>query len=179
MHDQDTLSGVELRPATTADIPALSALGCASFIAKFGYLYDAEDLRTFLSQTHSEAAVARELANPRRLYRLAEQDGKLVGYCKLGLECSFPQHARGRRVLELKQLYTAPAATGKGIGAALMDWALAELAQRGADEVQLSVWSGNRGAHRFYGRYGFEKVADVTFPVGKQIDEEFLMARRI
>ena len=179
MHDEATVSDIVLRPATQADVPALSDLGCASFIAKFGYLYNSDDLRSFLSQTHSESAVSAEIANPKRRYRLAEQDGKLLGYCKLGLECGFPQHRRGRRVLELKQLYTDPAATGKGIGAALMDWAMAEMAELGADEVQLSVWSGNRGAQRFYKRYGFEKVADVTFAVGQQIDEEFLMAKRL
>ena len=46
-----------------------------------------------------------------------------------------------------------------------------------ADEVQLSVWSGNHGAQRFYARYGFEKIADVTFKVGEQIDDEFLLAK--
>ena len=80
-------------------------------------------------------------------------------------------------MLELKQLYTAPDATGRGIGGALMEWAMAEFAARGADEVQISVWSGNHDAQRFYARYGFEKVADITFRVGEQLDEEFLMAR--
>ena len=45
--------------------------------------------------------------------------------------------------------------------------------------MQLSVWSGNDGAQRFYARHGFAKVADVTFRVGEQIDEEFLFARMI
>ena len=115
--------------------------------------------------------------NPDRLYRLAEQDGKLLAYCKLGLSCSFPQFARGSNVLELKQLYALAEATGMGIGGALMEWAMAEFAARGADEVQISVFSGNLDAQRFYQRYGFEKVADVTFQVGQQLDEEFLFAK--
>ena len=82
-----------------------------------------------------------------------------------------------RQTIELKQLYTDPARTGEGIGAALMDWALAEAATRGADEMQLSVWSGNDGAQRFYARYGFAKVADVHFWVGAQRDDEFLFSR--
>lgn len=166
-----------LRPATPADVPALSRLGIDSFVAKFGHMYRPQDLADFLEEAHSEAAIAAEIANPDRLYRLAERDGKLLGYCKLGLKCGFPDHARGANVLELKQLYTAPDALGGGVGSALMDWAMAEFAARGADEVQLSVWSGNDGAQRFYARYGFEKVADITFRVGEQIDEEFLFAR--
>ncbi|MFM5953915.1 MAG: GNAT family N-acetyltransferase, partial [Novosphingobium sp.] len=31
----------------------------------------------------------------------------------------------------------------------------------------------------FYARYGFAKVADITFRVGEQLDEEFLFARML
>jgi ribosomal protein S18 acetylase RimI-like enzyme len=79
--------------------------------------------------------------------------------------------------VELKQLYTAPEATGRGIGGALMDWAMDQFAAYGADEAQLSVYAENHGAHRFYARYGFEKVADITFKVGDQLDPEFLFAK--
>ena len=168
-----------LRPAAPADIPALSRLAADSFIAKFGVLYRAGDLAAFLAEAMSEEAIAAELANPQRLYRLAEAGRRLAGYCKLGLTCGFPEHARGSRVLELKQLYTDPEVTGQGIGAALIDWAMAECAARGADEVQLSVYCDNTDAQRFYQRRGFAKVADVTFRVGEQLDHEFLFSRML
>ncbi len=171
------MSELILRGATVADIPALSRLAIDSFVAKFGEMYSAEDLAAFLVESYAEAVIAAELANPDRLYRLAERDGRLLAYCKLGLSCSFPQFARGRNVLELKQLYALSEATGMGIGGALMDWAMTEFAARKADEVQISVFSGNLGGQRFYQRYGFEKVADVTFRVGNQIDAEYLFAR--
>jgi ribosomal protein S18 acetylase RimI-like enzyme len=174
MHDQEALI---LRPATKADIPALSRLAIDAFVAKFGPLYSEADLNTFLTESLSEPAIGAELANPDRVYRLAERDGVLLGYCKIGLTCGFPDHARGERVMELKQLYTAPDATGLGIGGKLMDWAMTEFAARGADEVQISVYAYNDGGHRFYRRYGFDKVADITFRVGEQLDEEFLFAQ--
>lgn len=167
------------RPATPADIPALAQLGRESFIDKFGDLYTPADLAAFLDQVHSEDAVAADMADPERLYRLAEEDGALAGYCKLGLGCGWPEYLRGTKAIELKQLYTAPGLTGKGIGAAMMDWVFTEARARGADEIQLSVYSENEGAQRFYARYGFEKVADITFAVGEQIDAEFLFAARI
>ena len=166
-----------LRAATPADVPALSRLAISSFVDAFGYLYSPADLGAFIAEALSEPPIAAELANPARLYRLAEQDGLLVAFCKLGLNCGFPAYARGRHVLELKQLYAASAATGQGIGGALMDWAMGEFAARGADEVQISVYSGNAGAQRFYARYGFAKVADITFKVGEQLDPEFLYAK--
>ena len=168
-----------LRPATAADRPALSELAIRAFVAKFGPLYSEADLNTFLAESLSEPAIAADLANPDRVYRLAERAGELVGYCKISLTCGFPEHARGQRVMELKQLYTAPEATGGGIGGQLMDWAMAEFAARGADEVQISVYAYNDGGHRFYRRYDFDKVADITFRVGEQLDEEFLFARML
>ena len=60
-----------------------------------------------------------------------------------------------------------------------MDWVLADARTEGADEIQLSVFSGNTDAQRFYHRYGFAKVADIHFMVGEQRDEEFLFARMI
>ena len=60
------------------------------------------------------------------------------------------------------------------LGAALMDWAIAEARGSGADALQLSVFSENFGAQRFYHRYGFGKVADIDFWVGNHRDHEFL-----
>ncbi len=173
------MTHLTLRSATPADVPALSALAIESFVAKFGPLYSAEDLATFLAESLEEGPIAAELAKSDRIYRLAEAGGRLVGFCKIGLTCGFPDYARGSTVMELKQLYTASDATGMGIGGQLMDWAMDQFEARGADEVQISVYAGNDGGHRFYERYGFEKVADITFKVGHQYDPEFLFAKML
>lgn len=173
------MNDVKLRPACSDDIPALAALGRDSFVAKFGHMYRPEDLAAFLAETHSESAVAAELADPRRKYRLAEVDGALAGYCKLAIPSTLAEHSDARRPIEIKQLYTDPALTGWGLGGALMEWALDEARGWGADAIQLSVWSGNAGAQRFYARYGFAKVADIDFMVGQQRDEEFLFEARL
>jgi len=179
LDDPGTMTRLTLRPATPADVPALSRLAIDAFNAKFGALYSARDLATFLAESLEEGPMAAELAKPSNLIQLAEADGALVGYCKISLVCGFPGHARGAKVMELKQLYAAAGATGLGIGKALMDWAMDQFAARGADEVQLSVYSENHGAHRFYERYGFGKVADITFKVGQQYDPEYLFARML
>jgi ribosomal protein S18 acetylase RimI-like enzyme len=168
---------MNLRFAAPADAAALADLGARSFVAKFGYMYTPEDLENFLAESHSEAKAAREIADPAMQVLLAEEEGRLLGFCKLVLACGWPDHARGRKVIELKQLYTDPETTGRGIGSALMDRAMEIAREQEADEVQLSVWSGNEGAQKFYARYGFGKVADIYFMVGDQRDDEFLYAR--
>lgn len=167
-----------LRDATLEDASALAALGAVAFCASFAHLYRPDDLTAFLNSSHSPATVAAQIANPEMRVKLAvDDDGNLLGYCKLVMACGWPEHAQADRVIELKQLYTAPHATGRGIGAALMDWALEEAAAFNAGEVQLSVYYDNDGAQRFYARYGFAKVADIYFIVGDQRDDEFLFAK--
>lgn len=170
-------SVMELRLARPADARALADLGARSFEAKFGHLYRPEDLSAFLRESHSEAKVTREIADPQMRVMLATNGERLLGFCKLVMVSGWPEHARGSKAIELKQLYTDPAATGQGIGGGLIDWALDEAHRFSADEIQLSVWSGNHGAQKFYERYGFEKIADIHFMVGRQRDEEFLFAR--
>jgi ribosomal protein S18 acetylase RimI-like enzyme len=168
-----------LRPATPADAPALAALGRDAFVDKFGHLYSPENLAAFLEGSHSEAKVAKELSDPGMAIMLAERGGVMAGMCMLVLDSSLKEHGTALRPLELKQLYTAAGQTGGGIGAALMDWALEFARSHGADEVQLSVWSENEGAHRFYYRYGFRKIADIHFWVGDHCDDEYCFALRL
>ncbi|MDE8651077.1 GNAT family N-acetyltransferase [Novosphingobium album (ex Liu et al. 2023)] len=170
---------IQLRPATPDDAAAVAALGRDAFCAAFAHLYAPHDLASFLQIAHTEANVAREIADPAMCIQLAERDGALLGFCKLAMACGWPDHARGKRAIELKQIYLDPARTGGGVGARLMDWAIGQARGSGADEIQLSVWSGNHGAQRFYARYGFIKMADIEFWVGRQCDAEFLFAALI
>ena len=171
---------IQLRPATPADTAALADLGRRAITAKFAHLYKPEDFAAFLEQAHSEAKVAKELADPGMRIAVLEESGALIAFCKLVLASTFSaEHSDARAPLELKQLYTDPARIGGGLGARLMDWALAEAGQAGADEIQLSVYSENPEAQRFYHRYGFAKIADIEFWVGNHCDPEFLYARKM
>jgi ribosomal protein S18 acetylase RimI-like enzyme len=173
------MTDLSLRPATAADVQVLTRLARNSFVDAFAHLYSEVDLAAFLREAKSEEATAALIADPDGAMQVAERDGEPLAFCKIGYKCGWPDQARGQRVMELKQLYAAASATGTGVGSALMDWAMAALAAAGADEVQLSVYSGNHGAQRFYRRYGFEKVADVTFKVGEQIDDEYLFSKML
>lgn len=165
-----------LRLAIPADAPALADLGRRAFIAKFGHLYSAENLARFLEETHSEATVAAQLADPEMKVAVIEEDGILASFCKIVRKSSLPEKTQASLPMELKQLYTDPDLIGRGAGARLMDWAFAEARAWGADEMQLSVYAHNPDAQRFYRRYGLEKVADIEFWVGDHCDPEFMFA---
>ncbi len=168
-----------LRPATTEDAPALATLGRESFCAAFAHLYRPEDLNAFLEEAYSESVVAAEIADDCHIHRLAADGTRLLGFVKLRAPSGYMEYSDAANPIALGQLYTDPAHTGAGIGAALMDWSMAEARGRGHDAIQLSVWSENFGAQRFYQRYGFSKIADIDFWVGSHRDDEFLYEKRL
>ena len=170
-----------LRDALPDDAPALAELGRASFCAAFEHLYAPADLNAFLGKVYTPAAVAGEIADPAIMHQLAVDagTGALAGFIKLKHPGGYPGHSDAANPITLAQLYTAPRRTGEGIGAALMDWALAQARTLRCDAVQLSVWSENTRAQRFYQRYGFAHIADIDFWVGNHRDDEFLYELRL
>ncbi|MDF8333530.1 GNAT family N-acetyltransferase [Novosphingobium cyanobacteriorum] len=170
-----------LRLATAEDAAPLADLARRALSAKFEHLYRPEDFGLFLAENHSDEETARQIGDPgMRIAVIESADGTLLAFCKLVLESTLPAgHSDARRPLELKQLYTDPARIGGGLGARLMDWALAQAMDHGADEIQLSVYSENPEAQRFYDRHGFTKIADIEFWVGNHCDPEFLFARKM
>ena len=170
---------MDLRPASLEDTEPLATLGRESFCAAFEHLYDPADLGAFLEQAYGEKAVAAEIADSGCIHRLAWDGDRLMGYCKMRRPSPYAQHSDATSPISLGQLYTDPAMTGQGIGAALMDWALEEARAGEHGAIQLSVWSENFGAQRFYQRYGFAKIADIDFWVGNHRDDEFLYELRL
>ena len=172
---------MKLRHATPADAPELAELAGASFVDAFGHLYKPEDLAAFLAEYRTPAKYLEHLADPPTLIEVAEVDGRLAAYCLIvrGHKFDEQDEPRPERPVFLSQLYCAPGMSGHGLGAALIEWAIAEARAWGGDAMQLSVFSENFGAQRFYHRYGFEHVADIDFWVGNQRDHEFLYELRL
>jgi ribosomal protein S18 acetylase RimI-like enzyme len=166
---------VVYRDGTAADLPAVDQLFRTSFADTFGHLYSTEDLATFLAQFTPEAWL-NEYRNGHA-FRLAEIDGALVGFLKLG-PLMLPVKPDGH-ALELRQIYILKEYQGAGIAQSLMGWALDEARRRRAQELYLTVYTDNPRARRVYERYGFEVVGPYAFMVGNQADEDIIMRKRL
>lgn len=163
---------VEFRDGQPGDGSAISALFEASFRATFAYLYAANDLDVFLAGK-TPATFEPELADPRFAFRLAEDNGVLAAYAKLGPN-DLPGDAP-EATLELYHLYVLAPWQGRGIAPSLMDWTMDEARRRGATHLQLSVFVDNYRARRFYERRGFEEVGKYVFMVGNHEDDDRVM----
>lgn len=167
------------RDAEPEDAEALAALARETFVATFGHHYAPEDLAAFCAKIFAPSAQQALIENGEVEIRLAVQGGGLVGYCHIGA-VTLPFDVGSRRALELHRLYVLESVKGAGVAAALMDWALTRLRDRGAQDAYLGVYQENPRALAFYKRFGFEIVGEYLFPaIGPIQDREYIMRKAL
>lgn len=166
-----------IRRAGPDDAATLSRIGRETFTDTFGHMYPAEDLHDFLESSYAVEECARVLANPDyAVWLLEDEQGEAIGHALAG-PCGLPHADVKPGDGELKRLYLLPRAQKGGWGSRLFQTALDWLERDGSRRIWISVWSENFGAQRFYARWGFEKVAEYEFIVGRQRDHEFMFRR--
>ena len=168
---------IAYRDAVAADGPELAQMARRSFTDTFGTLYRQEDLALFLDQAFGSSGLPADLTDPAYRVRVAIEQGRIVGYCKIG-PVTFPGEWP-ETAMELHQLYILSDHHGAGLAPVLMDWALDTMRAQGASEVILSVYVDNHRARRFYERYGFEEIGQYTFMVGSHEDDDRLMRLKL
>jgi ribosomal protein S18 acetylase RimI-like enzyme len=165
-----------VRRATTSDAAEIATLAEMTFTETFGYLYPPEDLASFVASAYTREACLETLADPRvASWLVGPERAAAVGFAVAGY-CKLPVVGLEPTAGELRQLYVLATHQKHRLGTRLFEAALAWLEER-YSPLYIGVWSKNHGAQRFYGRYGFVKVGEYGFRVGKTIDEEFILRR--
>jgi ribosomal protein S18 acetylase RimI-like enzyme len=139
-----------VRLLTAADRAAFRALRARALTddpASFGRTAEEE---VGVERLPMEASL--EAPEPATFLLGAERGGVLVGICGTYQG----QTEKTRHSSEIVSVYVAPEARGLGIGAALIEDALARLARAGIAVAKLSVAEESEAARRLYERLGFE-----------------------
>jgi len=173
------LAFIRLDASSSADALAiLQRVAEATFVHTFGHMYSAEDLSAYLQARLSPQALRAEVADPGNVFYGVYLADVLVGYLKLMPGCT--KHIEGTpeqtaRPCFLERFYLLPDWQGVGLAQVMLAFVL-QVARRhyGADSVHLTVWEENYRAQRFYQQAGFRTVRKVAYPVGQQVDIEFL-----
>ncbi|QEV17731.1 GNAT family N-acetyltransferase [Streptomyces alboniger] len=111
-----------------------------------------------------------------RDHLVAESDGRLVGYVKLG----FPTPLRvNAHVRQIQGFAVAEEARGQGVGRRLMRAAMDEARRRGALRITLRVLGHNTPARKLYETEGFviEGVLPGEFLLNGEYVDDILMGR--
>jgi ribosomal-protein-alanine N-acetyltransferase len=129
---------LRLRQAERRDVDAVAAIEAISF-----------------SDPWSRASFASLLGNPQVLFAVADAAPRpadpraVVGYVVAWFAAD---------EAEIANIAVAPSVRGRGVGAALLDAALAEVTQRGAATVYLEVRESNAAARALYASRDFAVV---------------------
>ncbi|MFF8968170.1 GNAT family N-acetyltransferase [Streptomyces sp. NPDC014995] len=109
---------------------------------------------------------------------VAELDGRVVGYVRLGLPTSLACNAHVRQI---QGLAVADEARGRGVGRTLIRAALDEARRRGARRVTLRVLGHNTPARKLYESEGFvvEGVLPEEFLLGGEYVDDVFMGRSL
>lgn len=167
---------VNIIPVTTDDVETLAALSRETFSETFAHTTTAQDLQLHLETAYARDKLLQELANPESEFYFAVVDGRIEGYVKVnwGQAQSEPMPATHA---EVERLYLRRSAKRKGIGTALMQFAVTRALQQGKTVLWLGVWEHNEPAKAFYAACGFEKFGEHAYPIGNDPQTDWLLAK--
>jgi diamine N-acetyltransferase len=171
-------SPIVTRAARPDDAALLTELGASTFTETFEAANTPENFAAYMAVAFGEDIQRAELEDPDTTVFFAERDGETEGYVMLR-ERKAPASVAADDALEIARLYARRRSVGRGVGAALMQCALAEAAGRGKDAVWLGVWDRNERAIRFYESWGFHRSGTQPFLLGTDLQTDLVMVRRI
>jgi GNAT superfamily N-acetyltransferase len=141
---------------------------------------DAEALRALVlgfrdhlvASAPTEADLARllppALSDPSLEFVLAlSPDGEGLGYAQTRFFATIWSAAGTDAYLE--DIFVVARARGAGLGLALLEFAVARAAERGAGAISLQTNERNASALRLYTRAGFAPSSEAIFPGGREI----------
>lgn len=174
------MNDVVIRTPTAADATALGVVGRQTFIDTFvdgfGIPYPADDLAAFLDASFSPEGTAAKLAEPGAVWWVAERNGELLAFANAGPNTLPHPDARPSHA-ELRRLYVSKGAQGLGLGTQLLTLSLDWMEAHSDGPLWIGVWSGNLKAQKLYAAHGFEKAGEYQYPVGRWLDDEFILRR--
>jgi GNAT superfamily N-acetyltransferase len=147
--EREAPPGLAIREAQEDDLAAIVALLAADVVGGHGDSTEAE------AQADYERAFARIAASPNDTLYVAEVDGDVIGTFQTTLITSLL--GRGATFMKIEAVHVRPGTRGKGVGSAMMRFAIERARQAGARSVQLTSNKARHAAHLFYDRLGFDE----------------------
>lgn len=167
-----------LRRAGVADAATLSLVAGATFLEAFAGVLDGADILAHVARHSSPAAFERYLtAGAIATLAVADSGAAPLGYTLLTPPDLPVEPLPGD--VELKRIYTLAPSWGSGVGAALIERAVADAGAAGWRRMLLGVYGGNRRAQRFYEKHGFTAIGTRRFQVGATWHDDLIYARAV
>jgi ribosomal protein S18 acetylase RimI-like enzyme len=172
------VTGLHVRPARTADAPALSLLGAATFLESYAQLLPASDILAHVARQHAPEVYGRWLADPACGCWIAEHlpGAAPVGYL-VATPPDLPLPDVDERDWEIRRIYILHRFQGAGLGRRLMSAVQEAARAAGKRRLLLGVYSRNEAALGFYERQGFTRAGTRSFRVGANDYHDYILQR--
>lgn len=167
---------LKIRRANISDTNLIAALGATTFYEAYFEQDDPVFLGDYITESFNPGQIRKELESPASAFFIAERGGKAVGYAKLRDEMPEPC-VKHKPSVELQRIYLLQAVWGKGIGEMVLQKCLEEARTKGCKSVWLSVWEQNLRAQKFYEKQGFERVGELNFLFGENVETNLVMEK--
>jgi ribosomal protein S18 acetylase RimI-like enzyme len=170
---------VRLRRGTLDDAAWLAAFRARTFREAYAHLMSAEEIAQYGGRAFHEAVQREELVRPGSVVLMAVEDDERLGFCWLHADPvdEVPSCVTGPGAVNLARLYVEPTRQSQGIGARLVEGAIAEARGLGGEMLWLQVWEKNPRAVAFYRRMGFTEIGRAGFPTDPDPECDLVMAR--
>jgi ribosomal protein S18 acetylase RimI-like enzyme len=159
-----------VRPATVADAYPVARLHVRTWQWAYAGIVPDETLAALDVEARARRWRENFAGGTAREARVAQDGDRLCGFASFGpYRLAQDRDNQDPRYGEVYAIYVDPQRVGAGAGRALMDAAVARLAERGWREIRLWVLEANLRARRFYERYGFtvdtgpDALAQIAF----------------
>jgi GNAT superfamily N-acetyltransferase len=139
---------IVLRRARAADVQAIAGL-----LADDQLGAGRDGVRTAADLAAYERAFRLIDSDPAHLLVVADAVGAVVGTMQLSFLPGLAR--RGALRAQIEAVRVAADGRGRGLGSAMIGWAIAEARRRGCGLVQLTTDKSRGAAHRFYAELGF------------------------
>jgi GNAT superfamily N-acetyltransferase len=150
---------MNIRPATMDDVTAIQHLYRELDQHHAALLPNV--FRALADDARPAKMILDWIANPEAAYLVAEEDGRIIGFLNLrrAAHPKLPMF-HPHEFAEIENAVVEKSRRGGGIGTQLFNAAIAWALARGLEQVQLTVWSANRGTKEFYLRQGFQPMTE-------------------
>ena len=171
---------MSFRIATPDDAQRLARAAAAFFVDTFAAANRPEDMDAYLASAFSENHQRAELSHMDSRVWLATIGDDIVGYAHVRRSAAPSTVSAARtRAVEIARIYAGRRWHGHGLGGALLEACVNTAREWGGDVLWLGVWEKNSRAIAFYEKNGFQVVGEQPFLLGRDLQRDLVMARRL
>ena len=172
------MNEIIVRTASPNDAALIADMSRQTFYDSFASQNTKDDMDMFMNEQFSKVKLIKEVEEPGSLFFLAWEDEQPVGYMRMRDGERYPEFGNFSSI-EIARIYAIQAAIGKGVGSALVKTCLEVAKERNRELIWLGVWEHNQRAIRFYEKWGFEKFGEHEFLLGKDVQLDWLMKKKL